>query len=142
MPPVTVEFQPMSAERAQPVLDRIALARLIADGDHLPEILRAYDDQDQLFRAMHGLTGWNDDDHCASDVTHITGNKYVVELFLKFMAEHGYVLRKDPQLAGARDIETSLAQFEQKEREVRQSMIESAEQRRANAAKTSERQGK
>ncbi|NTF17993.1 hypothetical protein G6L37_06220 [Agrobacterium rubi] len=129
----TVEITPMTSEVTKPVLDRLELARLIADRMHLPDILREYGDQEDIFRAMHGLTGWNDLDNVSSDITHIEGREYVVDLFLPFMAQHGYVLRKDPELAGARDLDTSLGQFEQLEREARQSLIDGAAERRKQA---------
>lgn len=124
MPIRTVECMPMTADVAKPVLDRLALAQFIADGAHLPDGLNTRSDQEDLFRAMHGLTGWNDLDSCASDVTHIAGHAYVIALFLPFMAKHGYVLRKDPNLAGACDLNASLRHFEQLEREARETARE------------------
>ena len=140
MPIRTVECMPMTADVAKPVLDRLALAQFIADGAHLPDGLNTRSDQEDLFRAMHGLTGWNDQDRCASDVTHIEGLSYVFDLFLPFMAQHGYILRKDPDLAGAREMDASIGNFEQLEREARQSLIDGAAARRARAGMVKDEQ--
>jgi len=63
-------------------------------GKHLPPILRDFDFQRDTFRAMHEIV----EDPVAGDLVKrpswIEGHCYVIDVFLWFMARHGYTLQK------------------------------------------------
>ncbi len=60
---------------------------------YLPKFLRDFHDQKDLFKAIHETI--NVEGHSyAKDVSWVAGQCYTIDIFLWFMAKHGYVLRK------------------------------------------------
>ena len=66
-----------------------------ANGDHLPDILRDFHDQKDIFRAKHEMheASSKNNDHL-KHISWIDGQCYTIDLFLWFMAQHGYTLQK------------------------------------------------
>lgn len=63
------------------------------DGKHLPSILRDFHDQKDLFKALHETV--NVEAHSyAGKIDWVSGQCYVIDLFLWFMAAHGYTLQR------------------------------------------------
>ncbi len=106
------------------------------NGKHLPNFLRDFHDQKDLFRAIHETV--NVESHpYAKDVDWITGQCYVIDVFLWFMARHGYFLKKSHAGGFAfDDIETTLAA-------VRNSQLEASTEllRQALSGKSSKNEG-
>lgn len=60
---------------------------------HLPEFMRDFHDQKDLFKAISQYLEI-DDDHPAKNVSWVTAHCYTIDVFLWFMAQHGYTLQK------------------------------------------------
>ena len=68
------------------------LSEWMNNGEYLPEILRDFHDQKDLFKTMHYLY---QDNESAKDVPNwINGQIYVIDWFLWYMARRGYTLQK------------------------------------------------
>jgi len=64
----------------------------LKSGEYLPEMMRDFHDQKDLFKAMHSLYRGNDQ---ANQMPNwINGHCYVVDWFLWYMASRGYTLQK------------------------------------------------
>lgn len=77
-------------------------------GTHLPRFMRDFHDQKDLFKAVHDLTD-TDGNYIADKVDWMTGHVYVVDVFLWFMARHGYTLQKTKAAHEFDDIERNVA---------------------------------
>lgn len=62
-------------------------------GEYLPEPLRDFHDQKDLFKLIHEVTDISKND-MAAKVDWITGQVYVIDVFLWFMARRGYTLQR------------------------------------------------
>lgn len=62
-------------------------------GKHLPDLMRDFHDQKDLFKAIHETTDVGDNE-MAAKVDWVTGHVYVVDIFLWWMAKHGYTLQR------------------------------------------------
>ncbi len=68
-----------------------ALKQYLSSLEYLPEAMRDFHDQKNLFKSMHYL--YQDDPH--SDMpSWVIGHQYTVDWFLWFMASRGYTLQK------------------------------------------------
>ena len=83
-------------------------------GEYLPEIMRDFHDQKDLFKVMHTL--YADSDSIKEIPGWVAGHIYTIDCFLWFMASRGYTLQKSRKnvefksLAKYRDIEKQLEQ--------------------------------
>jgi len=68
--------------------------------DHLPKFMRDFHDQKELFKTIEFVLG-------PGNVSWVEGHIYVIDRFLKFMAMHGYTLRKTRQ---GRDLKCAIAE--------------------------------
>jgi hypothetical protein len=66
------------------------------DGRHLPRFMRDFHDQKDIFKAMHSMTAVEKHEY-AKDVSWVVGQCYVIDIFLWFMARHGYTLQRTPK---------------------------------------------
>lgn len=66
--------------------DYTKLDAWLESGEFLPEFMRDFHDQKDLFKAIHKLYG--------SDLSWVGAHVYTVDRFLWYMASRGYVLRK------------------------------------------------
>lgn len=62
-------------------------------GDYLPDVMRDFHDQKDLFKALHQSVAVEKHEY-AKDIGWTAGQCYVIDIFLWWMAAHGYVLRK------------------------------------------------
>lgn len=67
------------------------LQKYLESGKHLPEKMRDFHDQKDLFKSMHHL--YQDKDN-APVQSWIDGHIYIIDWFLWFMASRGYTLQK------------------------------------------------
>jgi len=72
-------------------------------GRHLPAPLRDFHDQKDLFKAMHEIVSVEGHDY-AKEVGWVTGQCYVIDIFLWFMARRGYTLQRSRQRLPFRDL--------------------------------------
>ena len=63
-------------------------------GHHLPGILKDFHDQKEIFQAMHFMIGESGRSDLIRQPTWVEGQCYVVDVFLWFMARHGYTLQR------------------------------------------------
>ncbi|WP_321905181.1 hypothetical protein [Paraburkholderia tropica] len=65
----------------------------LKSGEYLPHILRDFHDQKDVFKAMHETINVEEHDY-SKKVDWITGQCYVIDVFLWFMARRGYTLQR------------------------------------------------
>lgn len=81
----------MGNRREMKIDERVAKWR--KSGKYLPRFLRDFHDQKATFKAMHDVINVEGHDYC-KDVSWVSGQCYVIDIFLWHMARHGYVLRR------------------------------------------------
>ena len=69
------------------------LTAWMKSGAYLPEPLRDFRDQKEVFKLIHEVTDVREND-IAAEVDWITGQVYVIDVFLWFMARRGYTLQR------------------------------------------------
>lgn len=75
------------------------LAKWLESGEYLPEFMRDFHDQKDVFKAMHNtITNANDNGNARD------GHIYVVDTFLWYMARCGYTLQKSRKQVEFKDI--------------------------------------
>lgn len=62
---------------------------------YLPKFMRDFHDQKDLFKAIHATTKVEKHEYCA-EISWVSGQCYVIDIFLWFMARHGYTLQRTP----------------------------------------------
>jgi len=88
----------------------------IGDGKYLPAPLRDFHDQKDCFKAMHSIIQVGNHEY-AKDIGWVAGQCYTIDIFLWFMAHHGWTLQKSRQKLDFRSLESSIALVKQKESE-------------------------
>jgi hypothetical protein len=81
-------------------------------GKYLPPALRDFHDQKDVFKTMHDMQKPSPDGgplQPAYDVNWITGQCYVIDRFLWFMAKRGYTLQRSRQRLPFRSLEQDVA---------------------------------
>ena len=68
------------------------LQEWLESGEYLPEILRDFHDQKDIFKVMHYL--YQDNESADRVPNWINGQIYTIDWFLWFMASRGYTLQK------------------------------------------------
>jgi len=61
-------------------------------GKHLPELMRDFHDQKNLFKCMHKL--YSGSEEAEKKPNWIQGHTYIIDWFLWYMAGRGYTLQK------------------------------------------------
>jgi hypothetical protein len=77
----------MDIEKREKLRSRLRAAR------HMPEFMRDFHDQKDLFKTIQSVMETKNPDTCGA-VNWMQGQCYCIDVFLKFMAMHGYELRK------------------------------------------------
>lgn len=71
-------------------------------GEYLPNFMRDFHDQKDLFKKMHSLYG---DSAAAKQMpSRVDGHCYVIDWFLWYMAGRGYTLQKSKKKLEFRDL--------------------------------------
>lgn len=78
-------------------------------GEYLPAPLRDFHDQKDLFKAMHEIIDVLGHDY-AKSVSWRTGQCYVIDVFLWFMARRGYTLQRCRAQVPFRDLHADVAE--------------------------------
>lgn len=82
---------------------------------HLPEFMRDFHNCKELFKGISEYIVC-EDDHPANDVNWRQAHCYTIDVFLWFMAEHGYTLQRSRARQSFTNLEERVAQM----REIRQ----------------------
>jgi len=69
------------------------LTAWMKSGDYLPEPLRDFHDQKDVFKLIHEVTDTSKND-IAAKVDWVAAQVYVIDVFLWFMARRGYTLQR------------------------------------------------
>ncbi|QWX10319.1 hypothetical protein PRB90_gp50 [Klebsiella phage BUCT610] len=93
------------------------LAKWLESGEYLPEFMRDFHDQKDVFKAMHNtITNANENGNPRD------GHIYVVDTFLWYMARCGYTLQKSRKQVEFKDmdddIERMRREFSEKFRDI------------------------
>jgi hypothetical protein len=75
----------------------------LKNGGHLPEVLKDFHDQKDIFKAMHEILAENPNDFIKRP-SWIEGHCYVTDMFLTFMARRGYTLQRTRKRGKFRDL--------------------------------------
>lgn len=81
-------------------------------GKHLPEPLRDFHDQKEVFKAMHDMQKPSSPSDAISghySLDFVTGQCYVIDRFLWFMARRGYTLQRSRAALPFRDLSADVA---------------------------------
>lgn len=79
----------------------------LKSGEYLPEPLRDFHDQKDVFKAMHDIINVEGHEY-AKPVNWIAGQCYVIDIFLWFMARRGYTLQRTRRRGAFRDLSTDV----------------------------------
>ena len=88
-----------------------ALTAWMKASKHLPDVLRDFHDQKDVFKAMHDLqqpSGPSELEAGAFTVDFVTGQCYVIDRFLWFMARRGYTLQRSRVRLPFRDLQADV----------------------------------
>lgn len=85
-------------------------------GRYLPKRFRDFHDQKALFKTVHETMDFAGHEY-AKDVSWIAGHCYVIDMFLWFMARHGYVLRRSDVKLPFDDLEITISDNEARARD-------------------------
>lgn len=80
-------------------------------GSYLPDVLRDFHDQKDVFKAMHDLQKPADPTDAISgaySLSFVTGQCYVIDRFLWFMARRGYTLQRSRARLPFRDLQADV----------------------------------
>jgi hypothetical protein len=80
-------------------------------GKYLPDVLRDFHDQKDVFKAMHDLQKPADPSDAITghySLDFVTGQSYVIDRFLWFMARRGYTLQRSRARLPFRDLQADV----------------------------------
>ena len=92
------------------------------DGGHLPKFMRDFHDQKDLFKTIHET--FEIKPGSGKDVPWATGMEYVIDVFLWFMALHGYALQRTRKRGEFRDIDERITEANGRRRGQFSAMLE------------------
>lgn len=76
---------------------------------YLPAPMRDFHDQKDLFKAIHDTIDVEGHSTYVEDISWIDGQVYTVDIFLWYMAKHGYTLQKSRADVDFVDLEMAVA---------------------------------
>jgi hypothetical protein len=79
----------------------------LKSGKYLPNVLRDFHYQKDVFKAMHEIIREDTNSHIKRP-TWVDGQCYVIDVFLWFMARRGYTLQRTKRRGNFRDIDTDV----------------------------------
>lgn len=97
----------------------------VQSSKHLPEPLRDFHDQKDLFKLMHRLYSNNNHfEKGADSVNWVTGQCYVIDWFLWFMAQRGYTLQKSRAKVDFKNLREEIEKMKEKDAEALRKALE------------------
>lgn len=100
------------------------LKQYIDKGQHLPYFLKDFHDQKTLFKRLQEMVDKRNDGY-TNDVNWISAQVYTIDVFLWFMACHGYTLQQSRKQVPFYSIEHDLSEFEKRQDEIRAEILKS-----------------
>lgn len=94
------------------------LQQYLDSGEYLPDFLEDFHDQKTLFKRLDRIVKARNDSY-TKDVNWVSGQVYTIDIFLWFMAKHGYTLQKSRKKVLFHDIHEELEEYENESREIR-----------------------
>ena len=88
------------------------LGEWLKSGDYLPDIMRDFHDQKDIFKAIHQTVDVEKHAY-AGAVDWVAGQCYSVDIFLWWMAKRGYVLRRARHKKGFCNLSADVAKAKQ-----------------------------
>lgn len=82
------------------------LSEWLTSGEYLPQFMRDFHDQKDVFKAMHNTIHNADDNGNPRD-----GHIYVVDTFLWYMARCGYTLQKSRKDVSFKDMQDDIDRY-------------------------------
>ena len=76
-------------------------------GEYLPPIMRDFHDQKEIFKTVHAMTAVDKHEY-ARKVDWVAGQCYVIDIFLWFMARHGYTLQRSRKPLNYADLQAHI----------------------------------
>lgn len=80
----------------------------LKSGAYLPAPLRDFHDAKEVFKTMHSVVAVEKNEYARS-VTWVTGQCYVIDIFLWFMARRGWTLQRSRAAVDFRDLQGDVA---------------------------------
>lgn len=104
----TEAAKPEAAQECGGPVDPLVMFRdldaWLKSGEYLPEFLREFHDQKDLFKTMHLL--YRDSEAAPEMPNWVQGHQYVIDWFLWYMASRGYTLQKSRKNIQFREFQT------------------------------------
>lgn len=97
---------------------------------HLPDILKDFHDQKDVFKTMHQMIGESPKNISGKTMDFVDGHIYAIDVFLWFMARHGYTLQRSRANVEFDSIERNIKYFNDLETLQFKQMFEEAANRK------------
>lgn len=92
-------------------------SNIMTDGNYLPRFMRDFHAQKRLFKAIHSHYATRFKESDLSGLNWIMAHIYVIDLFLWFMALHGYTMQRSRAKEEFYDIDSFLHEFDKQQLE-------------------------
>ncbi|MFF2531451.1 hypothetical protein ACFVS2_21325 [Brevibacillus sp. NPDC058079] len=92
------------------------LREYLDSGNYLPNFMKDFHDQKTLLKRLNRMVE-NRDDEETKQINWVSAQVYTIDIFLWYMAAHGYTLQKSRKDVPFYDINHDLSEFEKKQRE-------------------------
>ena len=93
-------------------------------GKYLPDFMRDFHDQKNIFKRLDKIVQSRNDTY-TKDISWTSGQVYTVDIFLWFMAVHGYTLQQSRKKVEFHNIHNELGEFERKQQEQKADVLKS-----------------
>ena len=97
--------------------------KLIKSLRYLPTFMRDFHDQKDLFKSVFDW-GYQKDSCHKQDISWVDAHLFVIDVFLQYMALHGYVLKKSQTKEPICDIHTTIKTYKDKRTEAFKKMMD------------------
>jgi len=94
-------------------------------GNYLPQFLRDFHDQKDVFKTIHNAVNVEGHEYC-KDINWAKGHCYVIDIFLWYMARKGYTLQRSRQKLEFEDIADDIAARKEQESKAFAKMLETS----------------
>lgn len=105
--------------------DLQGLKDYLKSGKYLPDFLEDFHDQKLFFKRLDEVVQ-NRNERYTKDINWISAQVYTIDVFLHFMAIHGYTLQKSRKKVEFFDIHKELSEFEKRSREEQANLLSQA----------------
>lgn len=99
------------------------LKEYLSSGNYLPLFLRDFHDQKTMFKRLDRVVKNRGDSDPSKEINWVAGQIYVIDIFLWFMAKHGYTLQKSRKKVEFFDIDTEISNFENEQFEAKANLF-------------------